>query len=136
MQKIQLLYPSILENRIASLEAGLSSKGYTLIHNPDDYDEDALGIAVFIQEMDADAYLKEIPLLAKQLDYSSIKYLRILPLIIYDSKQEDIEALFEGPTGEFVDSIFSGEFKPFGWDLSNQDNLTELVEIIEENYAE
>ena len=136
MQMIQLLYPSALNEAIAPLEAGLSSKGYALIHNPIDYDENVLGIAFFVPEMDVDSYLKEVPLLKAQLDFSSIKYLRILPLLIYDSKQVDVEALFDGPTGKFAESIFSGEFKPYGWDLSNPDNLTELVEIIEENYAE
>ena len=136
MQTIQLLYPSNLRDAIFPLEAGLTSEGYALVHNPIDYDENALGIAIFIPEMDAEAYLKEVPFLAKQLDYSSIKYLRVLPLLIYDSKKVDVESLFDGPTGEFVESIFSGEFKPYGWNLSNDDNLTELTHIIEENYAE
>ena len=136
MNQIQLLYPRSIKEELLPLISGLTKKGINVLENPIVFNPDEVGMACFKKEMDVDAYLEEIPLLKQQLDYSSIKHLRILPFFIYNGKEDDPEELFEGETGEFVESIFSGEFKPYGWDTSKEDNLSELLEILEENYSE
>ena len=136
MMKIQLLYPTSISPLAKPIAESLRSADFDVIENPDTFMPDELGLALFTKEMDVEEYLRDVPFLQEQLDYSSIKHLRILPFFIYDGSQDDPEELFEGPTGEFVEEIFSGEFKPYGWDLSSLDNLTELEAIIEVNYAE
>lgn len=136
MKKLQLLYPSSIIDEARKISNELQCAGFEVDHNPEEFDEDELGLALFIKDMDAESYLKEVPFLQEQLDYSSVKHLRILPFFIYDGRKDDPEELFEGPTGEFVEEIFSGEFKPYGWDIHRGDNMKELLEIIEENYAE
>lgn len=136
MNTIQLLYPSCLSSFAMRLAKELEEQHYKVIHNPDVFLEAHLGIAIFEAEMEEEAYLKEMPLLKEQLEYSSIKHLRILPLFVYDGRRLDPEECFEGATGEFVESIFSGEFKPYGYDVSRDNNIKELLSIIEENYEE
>lgn len=136
MMKLQLLFPQSLVRRADEVASSLKKAGFVVTLNPKDFDENELGLALFIKEMDPESYLEDVPFIKQQLDYSSVKHLRILPFFIYDGKEDDPEELFEGPTGEFVEEIFSGEFKPYGWDISRDDNIKELVEIIEENYAE
>ena len=134
--KIQLLFPSCLKDDVLAVQQALKNNGYPVVGNPKVFDPEELGIAIFEKNMDVEAYLSEIPVLKEQLNYSSIKHFRVLPLFIYDGSKDDPEALFEEETGEFVEEIFSGEFKPYGWDVSKSNNIIELIEIIEENYTE
>ena len=136
MKTIQLLYPSSIANYAKDIEKKLIEKCYEAIANPKPFLENELGIAMFVQNMDVDSYLNEIDVLREQLGYSSIPHLRLLPLFIFDGSQDDPEELFEGKTGEFVEEIFSGEFKPYGWDISKDNNIDELVSIIEEQSEE
>ena len=136
MSTIQLYFPRRLTKPAIIIAAFLYDKGYDVVINAPFCKEEQLAICVFEKNMDVDEYLKEIPFLKEQLEYSSMKHLRILPFFLYDGQFDDPEELFEGPTGEFVEAIFSGEFKPYGWDMSRHDNIDELVKIIEENYSE
>ena len=136
MSTIQLFFPRQITKQSLIIAAYLYDKGYDVILNAPFCKEENLSIAVFEKDMDVEKYLSEIRFLKDQLEYSSLKHLRILPCFIYDGTIDDPEELFEGPTGEFVEAIFSGEFKPYGWDMSRHDNIDELVRIIEENYAQ
>lgn len=136
MSKIQLLFPSCIEADAAPIKKQLEGRGYHVTSNPNDFDENSLCIALFVKDMDAKDYLASNPIIKAQLEYASYKHFRLLPMFVYDGSKDDPEILFEGPTGEFVEEIFSGEFKPYGWDVSQENNIEELIKIIEDNYAE
>lgn len=97
--------------------------------------ENALIFLIFDKNATKEEYDLKFPWLKNQLEYSSIKKFKLMPIFIYHSKVDEPESLFDGPIGEFYESIFSGEFKPYGYDLDNLNPLDEFDNVLE-NYLE
>lgn len=83
----------------------------------------------------AKSLLKAQPWLKQQFEFSSIQGLRVMPFIPYHASFEDIDELWEARIGEVYEEIFSGEFKPYGWDLDHEDTIIEFKRVLEE-YSE
>ena len=49
--------------------------------------------------------------------------------------KENIDDLFEEGLGEVYEELFSGEFKPYGWDLDDENTIQEFERVLEENYS-
>lgn len=82
-----------------------------------------------------DDILNEYPWLKNQFEYSSENYLKVMPFFIYHSRKENPEELFENNVGEIYEDIFSGEFKPYGWDLDSKNPEVEFDRVLEQ-YSE
>ncbi len=80
-------------------------------------DEEGLVLIPFTSSTDEADLLSTLGFLRRQKDFSSIPYLKIMPVFLYHSSKEDPEVAFEGNAGKVYEDIFSGEFKPYGWDL-------------------
>ena len=77
-----------------------------------------------------------LPWLKDQFGYSSLKGFRLFPILVYSPSKEDPEVLFEGELGELYENVFSGEFKPFGWNEESNVLDPEFKRILEESYSE
>lgn len=70
------------------------------------------------------------PWLKEELNRSNILHLRILPLLIYDSKKEDPFKKFEEGPSEIYEEVFSEEFKPYAYDVSNPESSNKELEHV------
>ncbi len=113
-KKIYIASVKLNKNLIPSLEKGdfeISLVGKE-INDEDLYFLDLTDVT--LEEL----YLS-FPWLEKELRHSQTPHLRILPLLVYDSKKEDPFKKWEEGPGEIYEELFSEEFKPFAYDISN-----------------
>ncbi len=111
----------------------LKNVGYKFDENKVDFNK--VIIICLNKDSKKDDVLNSYPWLKDQFFYSSENYLKIMPLFIYHSNDEDIEKLFEDNVGELYEHIFSGEFKPYGWDLDSKNPEIEFDRVLEQ-YSE
>lgn len=72
------------------------------------------------------------PWLNEEYGYSSSSNPVVMPFLTYHGKTEDPEEVWETGVGDFYDEVFSGEFKPYGWDLDNPKAIEEFHRVLEE----
>lgn len=94
-------------------------------------ENESLILFLFDEETTKEECFAEFPWLLEQLEYSTISKFRIMPILAYHSSKAEPESLFDGELGEFYEEVFSGEFKPFGWDLDSPDPMVEFDRILE-----
>ena len=135
MEKIQLA--SLLDSRIEKLFlTTLSLAGYDIEKIQEEIDPERLVLVCFDENAKEEDFLS-FPWLKKQNEFSSYHYLRVMPLFVYRSSISDPEEVFEEGLGDEIEAVFSGEFKPFGFDYDNVNaSLDELKRVIEESYLE
>lgn len=130
---IQIAYSDsdkkIVNKVIKELE--INYKLQRIIENP--ISDDVI-LAMFTKQTEESQFLSSLPWLKKEREFSSISHLKVMPFFIYDSKVDDPEKIFESKTGELYENIFSGEFKPFGWDINSLDHK-EFIRVLAE-YSE
>lgn len=66
----------------------------------------------------------------KELKHSLTPHLRVLPLLIYDSRKEDPFKKWENGSNEIYEELFSEEFKPFAYDLAKIDFSNEELKHV------
>lgn len=79
---------------------------------------------------------EKYPWLEGELKRSNVLHLRVLPLLIYDSKKEDPFDKFGNGPSEIYEEVFSEEFKPYAYDISNPDSSNlELKHVLSLYYV-
>lgn len=73
--------------------------------------------------------------LKDQYRNSSVLHLKVMPVFLYHGKDEDAETLFEENVQDLYEEIFSGEFKPFAWNLDSEAPVAEFERVLNE-YSE
>lgn len=135
MNKLQISYikeNEAVSNRFISI---LKDNGYDVIFSNEEIDENRVALLIFYKGVSKEKMLSQIKWLAKQNERSSIKYLRLFPIFLFD-KEEDIEKDIDSYVDAFDDFI-SGEFKPYGFVLTKPDKyIVEFNKILEESYSE
>lgn len=127
--------------QIACLEADEENMGIVADHLiREGYDISFLGnfdgdfplIFVLNRDLTPEKAFELYPWLKEQFELSSIPNLRILSFVVYRSSETDIDSLWDSGIGDNYEAIFSGEFKPYGWDLDNENAIEEFNRVIEE----
>ena len=111
----------------------LKNIGYKFDENKVDFNK--VIIICLNKDSKKEVLLNSYPWLKDQFLYSSENYLKVMPLFIYHSNDEDIEKLFEDNIGDLYEDIFSGEFKPYGWNLDGNNPEREFDRVLEQ-YSE
>lgn len=115
-----------MENKIYIASANLNQK-LVLALKEGDFEINLVGKEINdndlyfldLTDVSIESLYETFPWLEKESKRSLTPHLRILPLLVYDSKKEDpFEKWGKGP-GEIYEELFSEEFKPFAYDLSN-----------------
>ena len=134
-ETLYLQFSSRLAKDVAKVKAAFEEKG--LIHQdlkgaPKDY-----SLVLFCLDMDSteEEIYASAPWLKEQFDYSSLKGLRLMPFLLYHSGKGDIEDQVEENLAETIEAVFSGEFKPYGFDLDSSAPLSEFDTVLH-NYEE
>lgn len=110
----------------------LEKQGYVLHYVlDDDFINDKVILLPFVIETKKEDFLS-LSFLKNQYEKSTIQHLKIMPVFIYDSRQINSEEAFEDKIGEIYDDVFSGEFKPFGFDVEDKYPLKEFERILEQ----
>ena len=135
MNKLQISYikeSEIEANRFMSI---LKENGYNVIFSNENIDESRVALLIFYKGISKEKMLEEISWLENQNERSSIKYLRLFPIFLFD-KESDIEKDIDSYVDAFDDFI-SGEFKPYGFVLDEPNKyIIEFNKILEESYSE
>lgn len=129
--RLQVAYPKSEKENAEKVEEALSALGYEVVEVKEKplYPEEVI-LALFSSKTKESEFLHDLPWLEKQKEYSSIAYLHVMPFFVYSSKEEDPEVAFEGNAGELYEDVFSGEFKPYGWDFASPDPAQEFVRVL------
>lgn len=102
----------------------------------EEVDPTTLVVVVLTPSVTSKQLFSSFPWLKGQFALSSYKGFRLMPLIAFDPSKVDIERAYEGSLGETMEEVFSGEFKPFGWDVRKKEADPEFFRILEESYSE
>ncbi len=135
MNKLEISY--IKENEVAGNKfmSILKEHGYDVIFSNEEIKEDRVALLIFYKGISKEKMLDQINWLAKQNERSSIRYLRLFPIFLFD-KETDIEKDIDSYVDAFDDFI-SGEFKPYGFVLNEPNKyIVEFNKILEESYSE
>lgn len=119
------------EDKMGEVANILIRKGYD-IYFLGNFDGDFPLLFVLNKEMSKEKAFELYPWLKEQFEHSSIPNLKILPFIVYESSKTSIDSLWDSGIGDNYEEIFSGEFKPYGWDLDDEKASEEFERIIEE----
>ncbi len=132
MNMLQFAYPEDLSSEADEIRFRIQSVHSLNRISKALLDEDSLILLVFGIDAKKKNYLEEFPWLKEQLERSSIKRFKVMPILVYHSASSDPESLFDGELGNFYESIFSGEFKPYGWDLDSDSPEKEFERVLEQ----
>lgn len=113
----------------------LTKHGYRLLPVHQEMDPNLVTLVFLTPGVTLDELFDAFPWLKQEHERSSSPYLRLFPFIPYHPSGEDIDDLFEEGLGEVYEELFSGEFKPYGWDLDDENTIQEFERVLEENYS-
>ena len=135
-KNLQLAYES--QNRDLALKIGriLGENGFEIKLVQKDIDPKKITLILININSKEETLFSSLPWLKDQFGYSSLKGFRLFPILVYSPSKEDPEALFEGELGRLYENVFSGEFKPFGWNEESDVLDPEFKRILEESYSE
>jgi hypothetical protein len=135
-RKAQLAYET--KNRDAACKVAriLAESGFEIELVQKTVDPKRLVILLLSRGSQEDTLYEDLPWLKEQFAFSSFKGFRLFPVFLYSSSLIDPEEAFAGGLGEVYESVFSGEFKPFGWDLDKNHLDPEFLRVLEESYQE
>ena len=94
--------------------------------------EGSVHILLLDSKTSPDELYQDIPWLKEQFDYSSLRGFRLMPFLVFDSREEDVENLDGQPIEETLEEVISGEFKPYGYDKAKENPLEEFLSVLEE----
>lgn len=117
------------KNELASFLEGIKQGGFIPLEASKEVnDEDLyfLDLSNTTQEQLENAY----PWLKKEFLRSDIHHLRILPLFLYDSSKEDPYEKWEEGANEIYENLFSEEFKPYAYDITNPSRSNEELKHV------
>ncbi len=133
---LQLAYED--QNREIALRIGriLAENGFSVNLVQEAIDPKMVTLVLTNARSEKETLFSCLPWLKDQYAYSSLKGFRLFPILAFSPSKEDPEALFEGKLGELYEEVFSGEFKPFGWNTEKENLDPEFKRILEESYSE
>lgn len=113
----------------------LKKLSYDIIDTKQVVDESKVILILLSEKTIEEDLFKEIPFLQEQWKYSSRKHLKLMPFFVYHSSKENPEKAFEEHVMDIYEDIFSGEFKPYAWDLDSDHPEVEFERVLDE-YSE
>lgn len=130
-KRIQIACLEADEEAMGKVADDLLRDGYD-VNFLGDFNEDFPLLFVLNKDLTIEKAFELYPWLKEQFELSSIPNLRILPFVVYHSSKNDLDAIWESGLGDNYEAIFSGEFKPYGWDLDNENAIEEFNRVIED----
>jgi hypothetical protein len=133
-ETLYLSYPPRLASLVASVKASFDKAGY--VYQDLDQPEDGALVLLFLDmESTPEEIYASALWLKEQFDYSSFKALRLMPFLLYRSSLGDVEEQVDEHLADTLEEVISGEFKPYGYDLDDENPLREFASVLE-NYEE
>ena len=115
----------------ALLLGALRADGFDARFGPSSPIQEDFCIVILSKSTSKEALLDALPWLGSQFELSSFRGFRLMPVLVY-RESEGLDNVWESGVGEIYEEIFSGEFKPFGFDLDSPSPLKEFPRILEE----
>lgn len=133
---LQLAATKSQEENLEKVSNVLKKNGFETIRINKEIDPNLVALVFLGVEITPEMLFSAFPWLKEEYARSSCKYLRLMPFIAYHPKKENIDDLWENGIGETYEEVFSGEFKPYGWDLDDEETIKEFLRVYEEGYLE
>ncbi len=130
METLYLASTARLELLGETLLTALKGKGYEATPLKGEPKDGSLILLLLDMETTEEELYEDLPWLKEQFEYSSYKALRLMPFLFYHSNLGDIEEQFEKYLSDTVEEVLSGEFKPYGYDLDDEDPLKEFPSVL------
>lgn len=135
MKDLQISFIKENEKQAEKFASILKTHGYKIRIANDEVGESSPVMLIFYKGASREKMLKEISWLRSQNERSSIKYLRLFPIFLFD-KESDIEKDIDSYVDVYEDFI-SGEFKPYGFVLDEPSKyIVEFDRVLNESYSE
>ena len=128
---LYLAYPKRLSLLAEDVSLSLFKRGYANEQLRKEPQDGSLVLFLLDMETTAEEIYRDVPWIEEQFDHSSLKHLRLMPFLIYQSSLGNVEEQVENLLSETLESVFSGEFKPYGYDLDAADPLEEFSSVLE-----
>jgi|GEM_PF-1370857 hypothetical protein len=134
--KIEIAYSHIDEAKIKKSAQLLEKNDFTVILLKGKPDFENLIAIALTSSTKKSELLKENGWIKKESKRSDVTTLRVIPLIVFSSRDETLEKVWAKNVEKIVESLFSDEFKPFGLDLAGpKSQIEELNRLIEKYYS-
>lgn len=104
----------------ASLLSSLKDGGFNPIEFNGEINDDDLYL-LDLTDATLEELLETFSWIKNERKRSKTLHLRVLPLLIYASKEEDQFVKWEKGPNEVYEELFSEEFKPFAYDIDNKE---------------
>ena len=133
-KKLQIAYINKNEIKANEFKSILEKNGYEVNISNKNINENEVCLLLFYKGITLEDIFNDIPWLKSQNEKSTIPYLRLFPIFLFDDKEEmeiDIEEYLP-----ILESLVSGEFKPYGFILNDKNSIKEFNRILEESYSE
>ena len=135
MKDLQISFIRENEKKANEFASILESQGYKIKTANNEVSESSPVMLIFYKGASKERMLKDISWLRSQNERSSIKYLRLFPIFLFD-KESDIEKDIDSYVDVYEDFI-SGEFKPYGFVLDEPSKyIAEFNRVLNESYSE
>ena len=132
MEETLNIYFDIADEEYAKiLLNALLEKGYEARLGKPKPNEKDFCIVILSSITTEEGLLSSLPWLKEQYDLSSFRGFRVMPLLMWHGG-ENLDEIWEEGIGDIYESIFSGEFKPFGFDMDSKEPLREFPRVLEE----
>ena len=126
-----LSYSKRLEPTASIAIAALKEKGYaTELLSGSPKDGSLVLLFLDMESTEGEIYAAA-PWLKEQFEYSSLLALRLMPFLLYRSSKGSVEDQVEESLADTLESVISGEFKPYGFDLDAKEPLAEFESVLE-----
>ena len=122
--------PNELE-RVKKLIPGLEKLGY-VVSEMGEVSQEGFILLLLGPNTTKEGLLKANPWLSEQFEDSSFHGFRMMPILPYYGNKEDVDSLWGNGIGDLYEELISGEFKPFGFDLDNENATKEFDRVYEE----
>ncbi len=133
-KKLQIAYINKNEKKVNEFKSILEENGYKITISNKDVLENEICLLLFYKGISLKDIFVDIPWLKKQKEKSTIAYLRLFPIFLFDNKEE-----MEIDINEYLpilESLISGEFKPYGFNLEDKNSIVEFNRILKDSYSE
>lgn len=133
-KKLQIAYINKNKEKANEFKSILEQNGYRIEISNKDILENEICLLLFYKGITLKDIFSDIPWLKKQSEKSTIAYLRLFPIFLFDRKEE-----IELDINEYLpilESLISGEFKPYGFNLKDKNSIVEFNRILKDSYSE
>lgn len=133
--KLLLAYDPADINTAKEVLEAISKEGFDISLSAGETNPSLLTVVLLSTNTTKEGLYAHEKWIEEQFAYSSYKGFRVMPFLAWHSSKVDFEQLWDSRIEAIYEGTFSEEFKPYGWDLDDENAGKEFHRVYEE-YSE